>query len=352
MSLRISVLALVALLSCLAVEASADEMIFLKSGGVFQGEILESDWESVKVKLKLEGGTEETFVLSVDECDPHFYYRVRDKALGNDAAGRIKLAKYAVLHDMFPRAKAQMDHARAIDEKVVDEFMENEYPRIKAGIADRVLKAARRSFQRGSMRNAKKYASLILTQFEDTPAEAEAEKLLDEIQEKIDADNAKKSASRRRRESAGAARDAAKAEQAAQARDKMLVSVEKLIAEASRINIRGLKTKNLSQARGLFDSAGKKFEQAIKKADQHLAGDVPDEMMTESLGELRSEAVQGGVQAYLNAARALSSRGTYQEAVAFTNRALALDPNNAQALSARATISTTTGGWGVRRGRR
>ena len=65
--------------------------------------------------------------------------------------------------------------------------------------------------------------------------------------------------------------------------------------------------------------------------------------------ELRDEAVQGGVQAYLNLANSMSARGSYQKGVAYCNQALALDPNNAEAKSTRQTIASTTAGWGRRR---
>lgn len=352
MRVRYVILAALVTLCCFAADASAQGnkmMIYLANGHAFEATVLEADWDKVKLSRDIGGGQATEITLKISELDPHFVYSEVSKSLGNDAKERINLAKFCVDHGMFARAKAEMDRARAADPAVVEEFMQTEFPKIKDGLADRILKHARQCATRGSHDAAKRYASLILTNFEGTAAEPEAEKLLDDIQAKMDAKTAKKREQRRKSEEA-------KEENAAkiveQKRDSVLGPIEKAIDSASTINTRGLKTKNMGQARREFDAAGKKYESAIKKADKALEQGAPDEATTQSIQEMRATAVQGGVRAYLNAAHALSSRGTYQEATAFCNRALVLDPENAEALSARATISTTSGGWGVRGGGR
>ncbi len=107
----------------------AAELIFLKDGTVVKGEVTASTETSVTAVV---GGT--TYTVSADKFDPHFFYRVRDKALGNDAAGRIQLAKYAVMNDMFTRAKAQVDQAEAIDPEFVKKFRA-EAERLRKSIA-------------------------------------------------------------------------------------------------------------------------------------------------------------------------------------------------------------------------
>jgi len=347
--MRKQVLAVAVVLSFLAADATAQQLLFLKSGGVYKVKVLKSDWESVTVSLPLEGGGEEIHVVPVEDLEPHFYYNVRNKALEGDAAGRIRLARYAVDNDMFPRAKAQMDQARALDPKVVEEFMETEFPKIKEGLAQRILEVGQRSLRRGSPKNAKKYASLILTKFEGTAAEAGAEELLKEVQAKIDADTAKKRAQRRKVE---AQKQEAEAKKIEKERDGFLRPVEKLLDEAAAANNRGLTAKSVSQSKDPLESAARKYEHAAKKADELLKKGPPDDATTTSLQEMQRDAIQGGVSAYLNLAHSMSARGSYQKAVTYTNKALALDPDNAEAKAARATISTTAGGWNRRGGRR
>lgn len=352
MRVRYVILAALVTLCCFAADASAQGnkmMIYLANGHAFEATVLEADWDKVKLSRDIGGGQATEITLKISELDPHFVYSEVSKSLGNDAKERINLAKFCVDHGMFARAKAEMDRARAADPAVVEEFMTTEFPKIREGLAGRVLAHAQKSARAGSYEAAKKYASLILTKFEGTAAEPEAEKLLDDIQAKMDAKAAKKREQRRKSEEAVEANAAKIVEQK---RDASLSPVEKLLDEANRINTRGLKTKNMGQARREFDAAGKKYESAIKRADKLLEQGAPDEQTTQALQEMRASAVQGGVRAYLNAAHALSSRGTYQEATAFCNRALALDPENAEAIAARATISTTSGGWGVRGGGR
>lgn len=125
---------------------AAEELIFLRGGDVFHGEVLESTWDTVKISRKTETG-ETTFTVPADDVEPYFYYKVRDRDLGDDAMERLKLAGYAIRHDMFTRGKAQIDRARAIDPKGVEKFIEEHYEKISEGIAQRLVKAAQRSLR-------------------------------------------------------------------------------------------------------------------------------------------------------------------------------------------------------------
>ena len=337
-------------LAALAIAPGAfaqDQLIFVKGGGVYRGTVLKCDAKTVTVKLSAEhGGT--THTVEADRFEPYFFYQVRDKALGNDAAGRIELAKYAVDNDMFSRAKAQMDAARAIDPKTVEEFMKTEFPKIKEGLAARLLKAAQKALRVGSTKNAHKYASTILTKFGGTKVDGQATALLDQVQAKIDADQAKKRAQRRRSEKALEEIDA---KQETAKRDSMLAPVEKAIDAAEAANRRGLTGKNMSKQKAGFESAASKYKHAMKLADSHSKGTQEADLLT-ALAEMSQTGKDGAVQAYLNLANLYSSRGNYVKGTEYCNMALAIDPNNAEAKSARAVISTTTGGWGGRRGGR
>ncbi|MHC4937840.1 MAG: tetratricopeptide repeat protein [Planctomycetota bacterium] len=343
--MRISILAIALMF---AGEAYAERLIILRDGSVFHGTVLDSSWESVKVKRKLPDGSEKTIEIPVEDCDSHFFYSVRDKAVGDDAKERIQLAKFCVSREMYSRAKAQMDQARSIDPAVVEEFMKTRFPEIKEKLADKLLKAGERALRRGSTKNAKKYASVILTKFEDTKAEPGAEKLLADAQAKLAEIEAKKRAQRRRSQKADEER-AARQEEAR--RDGILDPIEKLMDRANEANERGLRAKNASEYREAFGRATERYERAAKLAAKALEADE-DEEMKKHLEEMRAESIEGAVHAYLNWANNLSARGSYQEAVKLCDKALALDPNNAEIISTRATISTTDGGWTRRRGGR
>ncbi|MCZ6786648.1 MAG: hypothetical protein O7E54_05730, partial [Planctomycetota bacterium] len=280
--------------------SQASELIFLKDGTVVKGEVTASTETSVTAVV---GGT--TYTVSADKFDPHFFYRVRDKALGNDAAGRIQLAKYAVMNDMFTRAKAQVDQAEAIDPEFVKKFRADELPKIAEGIAARLLKAARRAQRAGSTKMAKKYASIILVKFEGTKAEADAEKVLDEVQKTIDD---KTAALRAQRAKMAQQLEDAKARMAAQERENALKPVENVLDSASRLNHLGLTAKGMTDAKNNFESAGAKYENALRMVEQRLKAST-DEETTRNLQHLQQEARSGGVEAYLNAANAYSSRG-------------------------------------------
>jgi len=335
-----------ALLGCAAATAHADDLIFLTGGRVYNGTVLESTWDWVKVRATVDG-EENDYTVDADEFEPHCFYVIRDKAIGDDAAERIKLAKYCVDNEMFSRAKVQMDRARAADPKVVEEFMENEFPKIRDGLADKILAAGQRALRRGSTTNAKKYASLILTKFEGTPAEAGAEALLDEVDKKIEEEQAKVRAQRRRSEKSDEAREE---REAAAKRDAVLSPVEKEMDAASRSNEKGLKARTIGQSKDPLEAAATRYVRAMKMAEDY-AKQAPDEQTAAALRDMAKEARDGAVQAYLNLANGMAARGSYQEGVTYCNKALALDPANSEVKQARLTISTTTG-WDRRSGRR
>ena len=338
-----SILAILATLSLFAAGAAAkDQLIFLKGGRVFRGEVLKSDWDTFTLKVKHDNGTEEIADVPAEYFVRYFYYTVREQARRDEPKGRMHLTKLCIENDMFSRAKIQLDRAEAADAAVVADFMKNEFPAIKEGLADKLLSHAKRSLRQGSTKSAKKWASLILTKFEGTAAEPEAEKLLSEVQAKIDEKKAAKRAQRRRSQKAKAEIDA---REVARKRDATLGPIEKLMDDAAKANERGLRARNMSEVKTGFETAGKKYESAIKRAENGLKS-ATDETVTTALSEMKADATNGAVQAYLNMAHSLSARGSYNQAVKWTNRALALDPNNAEAKAARMEISTTAAGWG------
>ena len=345
MNYRVALTAFVALAITTTATAQDEQLLFAKGGAVYHGKVLSSDATSATVHLR---GEEKAITVDAAKFDPHCFYTIRDKALGDDANGRIELAKFCVDNDLYSRAKVQMDRARQTDPKVVEKFMETEFPKIKEGLAARVMASANRAFQNNSMKNAHNYASLILTKFQGTKVDAQAEALLTKVQAKIDADQEKRRAQRRKSEARSAEVDA-KQEEAK--RDSMLSPIEKAIDSAEKANNRGLTAKNLSKQKAGLESAASKYVHAMKQADA-AAKSAQEPDLQKALGEMSATAKGGAIQAYINLANVYSSRGNYVKGTEYCNKALAIDPNNAEAKSARATISTTTGGWGGRRGRR
>ena len=341
------ILIVAACLSLVAAEA-AERLVHLKGGRFFNATVVKSTRDSVTLHGTKKDGEVVTITLPAEEFDDYFFYSVRDRAIGHDAKERIHLAKWCVQHEMYSRAKAQMDQARAADETVVEEFMKTEFPKIKEGLAERLLKAGQRALRRGSTKNAKRYASMVLTKFEGTKSDPGAEKLLDDVQKVLDAAEAKRRANTRRVE-ANKEKEAARRE--AEARENLLGPVEKLLDEGARHNTLGLKAKNLSQTKTGFEVAAKRYVRAMKTAEASLEGN-PDEQTATGLKDMRDQGRQGAISAYLNLAHSYSSRQSFVKANKYTNMALALDPKNQEALSTRADVSTAGGGWSRRWGGR
>ena len=325
----------------------AQDLIFLKDGTVMRGKVTGSDWKVVKVAAETEAGTED-LTISVSRLEPFFYYRVRDKALGDDAPARIQLALYAFDNELYSRSKIQMQRAEAIDPKVVEKFRKETLPPLLEGFAAKVLRSAQRALRNGSTKMAKKYASAILTKAPNTKAAVEASALLEEVQKKIDE---KEDAQRAQRRKMAAQTEASEAKVAADKREAVLGPVEKAIDDGQRHNHRGLTTKQTTDAKDAFVQAGGKFEHALKMIATRRK-DVTDKETLAHLDSLATQAKQEGVDAYLNAANLLSARGSYKSALTMIHKALAIDPDSSEAKTLRASVSTAGDGWNRRRGRR
>jgi len=111
---------------------------------------------------------------------------------------------------------------------------------------------------------------------------------------------------------------------------------------AKRAECDAREAKNLSKVKAGFERAANSFDGAVKTFDA-----LPSEVRAEN-AELRAEAVQGAVRAHLSFAHTMSSRGSYVKATKYCNLASAIDPDNAEAKSARATIAATASGWNRR----
>ena len=329
----------------LAGAARAGELIFLRNGDVFDGEVLRSETESVTVKVEYEGKLQ-TFRVPVGNLDKYFFYKVRDRALGDDAKGRIELAKYAVMNEMYSRAGAQMRRAESIDPELVADFRKNRFPEIKEGIAERLLKSAKRALAAGSTKMAKKYATLILTKLEGTKVDAEAQKILDEVHKKIDEKEAARRAQRRKSE----ARDTEiAANKKATRTDSILDPIEKMMDEAKTLNRNAIRADNLSEGRNGFEAATTKYKRALREIKTRRKG--AGEATTKTLDELEAQAKAGGVEAQINLANLYAGRQSYANAFKALEVALEIDPHSAAAKAARAGISTS-GGWARRGGGR
>jgi len=311
--------------------AIADEVV-LKSGDVHEVEIASTEADSVTVRFQ-RGDTSGTLVLRATDLDPHSFYELRNENMEATAENHLKLARFAVEHGLFARARLQVDKARALDPEYVERKMET--AELIEGVAANVLAAARRIYEAGEVEEARQYAAIILTYFPETDAAGKASALLAKLEEKLQAaDMARQQAAMNEAKQAG--EEAANRVQQAFEKD-----VKPLVAsyhKARETNLKGLQEQSSSKSIKSFEAAGRALESVLEKALQLRKKYAQDDVVTRELNEGIRLVKAAAVDAYVNAGGVEMSRGSFNNAHKFAAKALAVDPQSSAARSFKSRV--------------
>ncbi len=308
-------------------ELTAEE-VALRNGRIHEVEILESTENSVTVRFS-EKKASGTIKLHSRDMDPHSFYSIRNSAMEKTAQNHLMLAKFCAENGLFSRAKGQADKARALDAALVEKTLK--MPGLIDGVAKKVLDSARKYFADGDLENAERYASVVLTEFSETPSSKKAGQLIDKIEGKVaEADEKQHQA---------AVDAAAKSESKAnEALEKEVKPLRKAYEKARKLNIDGLKEKGGSKQVKMFETAAKTFESLLKKCDglQKKYGD--DEAVLVEIKRAHTALTQDAVEAWINAGSVDLARGSLKNARDYADRALSLDTSSSTARSFKARV--------------
>lgn len=302
--------------------ASAEEVL-LNDGSAMEGEIQSVDEKGVTV---LSEGKAHT--VAPGDLDAHFYYTQWAKRVKKDAESYLRLAVFAYENGMFPQARSQYRRAERLDKELVKQFEKDVIPRIKEGIASNLLDLARQAIKKEDWNQAKRLASKILTELEDTAAAGEAREALASVhlwQLSKDEERLVKSLAHY------LPKDEERALQTQARIVKKVEPIQRRIKSAQDLVTKGLRTKSANRQKGVFKQAAQKFEKIVRDLDKLAADAAGDEALLGQLEELRTTAVRDGIGAYVNAGQVYLIRRAYEDAMQMANKALALDPKSAEA---------------------
>ncbi len=321
--------------------------IALRNGTVVTGRVLESTDDSVTFTFQVDG-KDATTTLRARELDPHTFYEIRSASLGDDAASHLALGRFAASQGMYGQARMHYEIAKSLDPTLVAQFDKEELPKIKAGIAARLLAEAKAAQKKDQLADAGRTASTILTLFFDTPAAAEAKTLVDSVYRELARRSLAEMAARAEEQSEEA-RKKAEAE-----RRLVLGPVLEMQERGQKHNLEGLKESQTSQSLQDFKWAAAEFQQALSLLEPIAAKYAQDREWTRTIESYRSSITDELVNALVNAGSIALTRSSIPEALGFANQALAADStsSHAQAFRARVESSTSSDNRWPRRWRR
>jgi len=342
--------AVLALTLCLvltpAVFGAEKEEVMLKDGLTAMVEVVKTGPEHVTVKFQTQEGQAGQTKLHANALDPHSFYQIRKKHMEKTAPNHVKLAIFCASAGLFKRAKSQMDAARAIDPKI-DETIQN-LPDVMEGIADHLVAAARRHYDKGEIELCYQIASLIATKFPETAGGIQARAVLEQLAEEVAEQAAKKN---RDREAAIEREEDAEKKKSAQKRDKALDPLEKSLRMGRKYVNAGLQDKNQSKAKRAYEAGAQEFTRLLGRIDKAMKKATGDPKLLEQLVEMDATVRGEAVKAYINAGNVALARGSRNEAMKYAQSAVAIDPDDASAKSFMNNVQMASAMSGFGRGR-
>lgn len=329
----------------LALGSAYGDEVLLNGGGAIEGKITSVDEKGIQIE-----SDGKSILVPPAQLDPHYFYTQWEKRVPNEAGPRLRLAVYAFENALFNQARSQYRKAQKLDPAAVKDFEANVIPKIKEGVASRLLEQARLAAKNGKWNEAERIAAKILTQLEDTAAAESARKFVANAHiQQMDADE-KRLVKRLARY---LPKDQAKALAQREKLGKRLAPIERKMDRARRRVVQGLQTRSQNRSKGIFKDAGRQFESVIKSLNKLEADAGDEEALKANIDELRSVAQREAIEAYIHAGNVFLVRGAFNDATAMANLCLAIDPDSpvAQQFSQRVQTSAQmrSGWWGRRR---
>lgn len=314
-----SKLAVLASLLFLAGAASASEQIKLKNGTVLRGRATAYDAGKKLLSFRADDGKEASY--SLDQLDQRSVYMVSASAVAKDnAQAQLQVANYARDIGLYAHAARHYAYAEKADRALQAEI-DRERGVGRGLAAKQCLKNAREALARNDRKEAKEWVATLLEKLSDQP-EADAAVAL--LEEHYARDNEARDDELEREQSALLEKDL---KQGKQRYDRMIARTKD-----------GLTSKNSSKARNLWEDGLDDGKFVLKELDRLAKEYRDDEKVQAGVARYRELTRDQMVELHLHLASSYTVHSSYKDALKETNAALALHPNHAQALAARARI--------------
>jgi len=291
---------------------------------MLDGEIQSVDENGMVVKT-----ADETVTLEPDHVDAHFYYQEWSKRVKDDAEGHLRLAVFAYENGMFNQARSQYRKAQRLDKELVKRFEKEIVPKIKEGIADRLLGLVHSAIERKDWTKAKQIAAKILTEMEHTKAADKARDALASVHMWQLGDDEKRLVRSLEQYLPKDEKEALKVQDRI---SKKLEPVERKIEKNRKLSTQALRTKSANRQKDIFQQVAKRYEALLKDLDKLEKDAGDDAALKARIAEDQKTCKREAIDAWVNAGSTYLVRRSYQDALRMADNALAIDPNDANAL--------------------
>ncbi len=299
--------------------AAQEGFITLKDGSEVHGQLLSIDDLQVTGVVHPDG---EERTYKREELTPGSWYMVRSRTVGDDARGRLELARFCVEKGLFGNAKAELEQVWDLDESLRDPAKEL-WQRANEGGATSLLQIAENALKRRQFANAKRLASLILTEYQDTAAAQRAAEILDEL-------HTNEEATPSMQQQVHQPLTEAQVDKMRET-DPRAVEARKFLERARERNLKGLKEKSLSAAVAQYEGSVADFRKVLEIADRVLLEEKDEPVIVERVTKLKGTITDEMVEAYINWAGVLATRGSYPNAGEVIDQCLTVVPDSTRA---------------------
>jgi tetratricopeptide (TPR) repeat protein len=311
----------------LATVASAD-YVKLKDGKAVKGEAVSFDEPTQTLNFKMEDGTTRGFKL--DELDKRSVYLVnQSKVPKDDATKQIRIGNLARDTELFAHALRHYGYAEQADPSRKPEI-DAERAKLRQLAAAYGMKKAQDAISRKDIPEAEKWLLKVVEKVPDEPQAKEAAAILDRYYAKT----------RGEKEAKATAKASEQLKKDLQPGKKNYDDMVKLTQDGLTASTTG------SKSTSAWESALREGQSVLDLLDK-LVKKYPDPQTRETLGGYREVVVNQMVEVHMHLASALTTRSSYNKALAECNKALALDPKNERVLSTRARVEQAASerGW-------
>jgi hypothetical protein len=290
-------LAPIALLLVLAAPAGASGNLKLKDGTVLSGRATAYDDQRKELAFRTDDGREQTFKL--DQLDQRSVYMLNNGQVPKDSGeGQLHLANFARDIGLYAHAGRHYDDALKADPSLKPEI-DKQRAVARSLAADYCLKTAQAAIAKNNFTEAERYLNVMVQKLPDEPQTEQARAILDQ-------------------------RYAAEHN----ARDDQLELQHAELLQG-----------DLKKGKGLYDRMIARTKDGLMKEIDRLEKKYADDpKIQDGAAKYRKLTTDQMIELHLHIATNYTISTSYNEALRQANAALALDPNNANALAQRARI--------------
>jgi tetratricopeptide (TPR) repeat protein len=319
------------LVLALAAPFAAAATLKLKNGTSVTGQVSRYDSATKTVFLRTDDGKD--MQLTIDQLDGRSTYLVNASIVPkDDAKAQMLVGNFARDVGLYQHALRRYGDAAKLDPSL-EPAIEAEVTKLKRSAAELCMTEAQKAISKGDSKGAEKWLTILV---EKLPGEPEAQRAGELLQRHYAVKETEAIAKAEAKATDDVKKDAANGKK----------HYERMIERAKQ----GLQEGGSSKAQASFRSAIQDGQAALKEIAR-LEKKYDDPQVREVLQTYHKSTIDQMVDLHLHLASALSVQSDYKGALKACNEALALDPKNQAALSARARIEEYSSrgiGWGWR----